>query len=426
MDTCADRPCIADVYRATDQVLDRDVAVKLLRDVTGDPVEKTRFSRQARALAQLSHRSLVTVLDAGIDVQQPFLVVELVDGPSLAVILMEGGLPAGDVADVAAQVADALACVHGAGVVHRDVKPGNVLIGIDGRIRLGDFGIARLLSDAPRRTRAGVTTGSAYLAPEQVRGDEVTTAVDIYSLGLVLLEAYTGEPVYRGSPTESALARLQGSPVLPADLPARWEAPLAAMTSLDPVDRPTAHQVSSFFSSWQTDALARERDAVHVDSEDSTRSLPAADGDVTAEEASPFTLRAQPPGSRRASRGAPAQMQVRAAQYAERGRAWLHTSASRGTAYVGDLLNHPRGGLAFFLVTLAVISLTLWMLALGGAPDQRGRTPPSPAGGQVPERLAEPLSDLHDATALPGRAPEPHDARHPGGRRAGRAQPAGA
>ena len=219
---------MADVHRATDTTLERSVAVKVLRDVAGDESARHRFVAEARTLAGLSHRNLVTVLDAGIgeDDDRPFLVMELVEGRSLADALEDGPLTPEDAAAVGAQVAAALTYAHGRGVVHRDVKPGNVLLGGDGRVKLADFGIARLLGDTARHTRTGTAIGTAaYLAPEQVRGEDVTGAADTYALGLVLLEALTGRRAFPGSPTEAALARLGGrahplAPLLKARLAA--------------------------------------------------------------------------------------------------------------------------------------------------------------------------------------------------------------
>jgi hypothetical protein len=150
------------------------------------------------------------------------------------------------VAELGADVASALAHVHAAGVVHRDVKPGNVLVDENGGAMLSDFGIARLVDDTCHHTRTGTVVGTvAYLAPEQVAGERVTTAVDIYALGLVLLEALTGVRPYAGTSVESALARLSRPPEIPATLPQGWGALLTAMTARDPAARPGAAAVSA-------------------------------------------------------------------------------------------------------------------------------------------------------------------------------------
>jgi hypothetical protein len=130
--------------------------------------------------------------------------------------------------------------VHAAGVVHRDVKPSNILIDARARARLADFGIARLVADNVRATATGMTVGTmAYLAPEQASGGDVGTAADVYSLGLVLLELLTGAPAFTGTATEAALARLTRDPVVPADLPESLHRVISEMTSRLPEDRPT-------------------------------------------------------------------------------------------------------------------------------------------------------------------------------------------
>lgn len=237
---------VADVYRARDVVLERDVAVKVLRDHVEER-EHSRFVAEARTLGRLSHEGIVTVLDVGVsDDGRPYLVMELVEGTTLAAALRDGPLPAERVADVGVRLAGALAYAHAQGVVHRDVKPGNVLLGADGATKLADFGIARLVGDTVGHTRTGTTVGTpAYVSPEQARGERVGPASDVYSLGLVLLEALTGERAFTGTPIESALARLHRPPAIPEDLPPGWRDLVAAMTATDPLDRPTAAEVGA-------------------------------------------------------------------------------------------------------------------------------------------------------------------------------------
>ncbi|HEX6516050.1 MAG TPA: protein kinase [Nocardioidaceae bacterium] len=250
---------MADVYRATDRRLSRPVAVKQLRDVTSSPAEQARFTAEARTLSRLNHPGLVTVLDAGVDDDRPFLVMDLVPGPTLADRCCDGPLPPEEVADVGAQVADALAFAHEAGVVHRDVKPANVLLGGDGRVRLADFGIARVIGDSTRHTGTGLTIGTAaYLSPEQVRGTEVGPAADVYALGLVLLECLTGTCAYSGPPVEAALARLTRPVAIPEALPPAWRRLLREMTAAEPAQRPTATQTAASLRSLRYAAEAAD------------------------------------------------------------------------------------------------------------------------------------------------------------------------
>ncbi len=236
---------MADVHRATDRVLHREVAVKVLRETADDETDRLRFTSEARTLAALNHRHLVMVLDAGTTADQPFLVMELVEGPTLAQRAAERPLGAAEVAQIGAQLADALAYAHGQGVIHRDVKPGNVLLG-KGGVKLADFGIARLVGDTVRHTKTGQAIGTAaYLAPEQVLGADLTPAADVYALGLVLLEALTGERAYPGPATEAALARLHRPPHVPDTLLAPWPALLSEMTAIEAGDRPDAGEVAA-------------------------------------------------------------------------------------------------------------------------------------------------------------------------------------
>jgi tRNA A-37 threonylcarbamoyl transferase component Bud32 len=237
---------MADVHRARDVLLDREVAVKLLRDEATSETARARFTAEARTLAQLSDPGLVMVLDAGTSEDRPYLVMELVEGTTLAAVLADGPLSAQEAARILRGVAEALSYAHGQGVVHRDVKPGNVLVSHDGRVKLADFGIARLVGDAVRHTTTGTAIGTvSYLAPEQVSGDGLSHAVDVYALGLVLLEALTGERAFTGPTAEAALARLTRDPEIPADLPPAWLDLLRAMTAREPADRPSAEQVAA-------------------------------------------------------------------------------------------------------------------------------------------------------------------------------------
>ncbi|MEO5884408.1 MAG: protein kinase, partial [Candidatus Limnocylindrales bacterium] len=204
---------MATIYRALDTQLGREVAVKLLRpEYLRDPDFSSRFRQEAQNAASLSHPNVVTVYDYGEDPSGPFIVMEYVDGEDLATILRRNGpLPPTQAARIAAAVARALAAAHGRGIVHRDVKPGNVLIGRDGRVKVVDFGIARAIAEA-QMTLPGTTLGSVhYFSPEQARGESATTASDIFALGIVLYEMLTGSRPWEGDSAASvALARLTG------------------------------------------------------------------------------------------------------------------------------------------------------------------------------------------------------------------------
>ncbi|MEN8672952.1 protein kinase [Nocardioides sp.] len=234
---------MADVYRGHDPVLGRDVALKVLRD--SGSVDAPRFADEARLLATLNHPGIVTLLDAGVTDETPWLALELVEGEGLDLEMSRGPMDEGRVRRIGAAVAAGLDHAHSRGIVHRDVKPSNVLITPDGSAKLTDFGIARLADSSAGLTRTGHTVGTAaYLSPEQVRGETVIPAGDVYSLGLLLLEALTAVRAYPGPPVEAALARLHRAPLIPASLPPGWASLLTTMTSSDAALRPDAGEVA--------------------------------------------------------------------------------------------------------------------------------------------------------------------------------------
>jgi serine/threonine-protein kinase len=235
---------MATIYRAHDNQLDRDVAVKLLRPQYGrDPGFLARFRQEAQSAASLNHPNVVNVYDYGTDEAGPFIVMELVDGENLAEVLRERGpLPPVTAAGIAEQVAEALAAAHARGIVHRDVKPSNILITSDGRAKVVDFGIARALVES-QLTLPGTTLGSVhYFSPEQARGEPVTAASDTYSLGLVLFEMLTGRRAWTGDTAGAvALARLSSPPPRPSafrpGVPSAMDAIVERALALDPDDR---------------------------------------------------------------------------------------------------------------------------------------------------------------------------------------------
>ncbi|HEU4666780.1 MAG TPA: protein kinase [Arthrobacter sp.] len=242
------------VYRGTDVVLGREVALKVFRADVTDPDELRRQQAEARMLAGLNHPGLVTLFDTGTLLsggrEVPFLVMELVSGTDLRNHLASGPLPGAEVARLGAELAGALQYIHHRGVVHRDIKPANILLTrytADSPLRpkLADFGIARML-DGARVTATNMVPGTAaYLSPEQASGGQVGPPADIYSLGLVLLEALTGRVAFPGPPLEAAVARLSQDPEIPDALGPRWPPLLAAMTARNPQDRPEASAVAA-------------------------------------------------------------------------------------------------------------------------------------------------------------------------------------
>ena len=244
------------VYRARDDLLDRDVAIKAFHTSADDAGVLAAQQNEARLLAGFNHPGLVTLLDVGVDVTgsgspQIFLVMELVPDADLREQLREGPLDARRVAYLGWDIASTLQYVHERGVIHRDIKPANVLLVYAGperpaRGKLADFGIAglRAVAGAPDETTTGT---AAYLSPEQVDGTQLDGATDIYSLGLLLLEAATGRQAYPGSAVHSALARLDRDPEVPADVEEPLAGVLRSLTARDPRDRPTAAEAALLF-----------------------------------------------------------------------------------------------------------------------------------------------------------------------------------
>ena len=232
------------VYRAVDESLGRPVAVKVLRrELAAEPAYLERFRREARAAAALSHPGVAGVYDYGELGGQPFIVMELVEGETLEErIAARGRLPWTEAFALGEQVARALAAAHAHRLVHRDVKPGNILIGPGERAKMTDFGIAKAAASATL-TRTGMVLGSAnYVAPEQATGDGVGPAADQYSLGCVLFESVTGRTPYTGKNPVAIATQHVSAPVpdprtLQPDLPAPAAALIQQALAKDPNDR---------------------------------------------------------------------------------------------------------------------------------------------------------------------------------------------
>ena len=235
---------MAVVHEAEDVELGRPVAVKVLAEnLAHDGAVRERLFREARIAARLSHPNVVRIYDTGEEGGRPFIVMELVDGESLAELVhREGPLAPEQAVHLVLQACAGLEAAHQAGLVHRDVKPGNLLLSRDGVLKIADFGIARA-HDATRLTLTGTVLGTAaYLAPEQALAEEVTAAADVYALGAVLYELLTGVPPRRGETLAAALAA-HADPVTPVrdvkpDVPAALESVVMRSLARMPEFRP--------------------------------------------------------------------------------------------------------------------------------------------------------------------------------------------
>jgi len=268
----------AEVWRAHDEELDRAVAVKLLHPhLLPDAASRSRFAAEARAIAALAHPRIAAIYDVATSDEQPALVLELIDGEALAARLRRGPLAARHAAQIAAEIADGLLHAHERGVVHRDVKPGNILLDAEGHAHLVDFGIAHSLAEAAQRlTRTGTVMGTLrYMAPEQLAGGRIGPKTDLYALGVVLFEMITGRaPFDNDSPVGLADAQRAGPPPMPGVEPA-----LAAVTqgclAFDPDDRPRhAGIVALALRAWLDGDAAPALALAPLGREDVTRSAP--------------------------------------------------------------------------------------------------------------------------------------------------------
>ncbi len=276
---------MSEVQAGHDARLDRPVAIKWLRrDIELQPAVRRRFTSEARLAAKLVHPNVVAVFDSGEDHGRPFLIMERLPGQTLRDALRSGPLPPEAARQLAVQVLGALQAAHAEGIVHRDVKPGNILVGSEGQWKIGDFGIAKaLLAHDPDQTATGVVVGTpAYLAPERFLGAAATVQSDIYALGVVLYEAVAGQrPLRADSPEEWASIARGARPAplrlvqpevgdslalaieraLAKDLSQRWQsaAAMAAAIEATPTDaNPTVAIVDAASSEEATQPLAEE------------------------------------------------------------------------------------------------------------------------------------------------------------------------
>jgi eukaryotic-like serine/threonine-protein kinase len=372
---------MATIFRSHDAQLGRDVAVKVLRSEYGrDPAFVARFRQEAQSAAALSHPNVVNVFDYGMESGDPFIVMELIDGGDLAEVIRERGtLEPVAAARIAQQIYEALDAAHARGIIHRDIKPTNVLMTSGGRVKVADFGIARAFSEA-QLTMPGTTLGSVhYFSPEQARGEMVTSASDVYSAGLVLFEMLTGRRAWTGdSPGAVAVARLAGDPPAPssvqAGVPQILDIAVRRALARVPADRPTAGDMAALMGRY----IADPQGAV----------APPPRAGVAAGAlagAAAATIPAQAMGQQGVSYGAPA-------------GALYGASGDTDAGYPADDEDEGRGAgaWAWLAAILAVLVLfaggALLFLLLSGR--QPAGTPiPSGALVQVPSFVGLPLTD---------------------------------
>jgi beta-lactam-binding protein with PASTA domain/tRNA A-37 threonylcarbamoyl transferase component Bud32 len=269
---------MAEVYRGFDQVLNRTVAIKvLLPQMARDTSFVERFRREAQAAARLNQPNIVGVYDTGADDGTQYIVMEFIEGRTLAEFMATGRRPTPtQAAEIAQKIAAAIAAAHAQGVIHRDIKPGNVMITRDGVIKVMDFGIARVLGPETAPQTSAVLGTASYLSPEQAQGGPVDARTDIYSLGAVLYELLTARPPFTGdSPVAVAYKQVNEAPAPPsslnADVPARLDAVVMKALSKNPSNR---YQTAEEFSADLDRVIAGQE-------VEATPLMPAAIGDAT-------------------------------------------------------------------------------------------------------------------------------------------------
>ena len=374
---------MGEVWRAVDLVLDRPVAVKLLRaEYAQHPETMARFRAEARHTAALSHPAIAQVYDfgeAGYG-QAPFLVMELVEGPPLTKLLADGPLETGQVLEVIAQVAGGLAAAHAAGVLHRDIKPGNLLVGPGGQIKITDFGISYAAGSAPL-TRTGTVIGTpGYLAPERLTGAGAGPAGDVYSLGMVAYECLAGRLPFAGTAVEIALAHQhQPLPPLPPSVPHEVAALIADLTARDPAMRPASASEVAARAASVRDAIASTPSAAAYQ----PGGWPTWPADGSAADAGSVTGMVPPP----ALAGAP-----RPGDTAYLGRLGgaAHAQAPRPRHRVPRLLV-----VAGAIAILTIVGLTGWLIG-----SSQGGATHSPPAGQHQSNAAGHLVNVDAASYI--------------------------
>jgi serine/threonine-protein kinase len=354
---------MGEVRAATDVRLEREVAVKLLRvDLAEIDDVRRRFEGEARAAAALVHPNVVAVFDAGEEDGAPYIVMERLPGRTLADEIAGGPLSTFEARDVAMSVLAALEAAHGAGIVHRDVKPGNVLRATDGTWKVADFGIAKIAEAAGDVTVTGVMIGTpAYVAPERLTGEPATPASDLYSTGVVLYEALTGRKAFVA---DNSLALAEG--IRTGRAPALRD----VLPKVDPTLERVVEVAMATDPRRRFPSAAEMRRALERRATAPRRGAGRADEDTQPRPVAPATrTRALPTAPRRARRARPGR------------RLWL-----AGTAAVA-------------VVAFAVVGIVLWQQDSG--PSSSRNTPATTAaatpGATVPPALDRALDELREA-----------------------------
>lgn len=359
---------MGDVHSAEDVESGGQVCVKILRGT--DPRDVQRFASESRMLDSLDHPLVVDLLGSGAHEHVPYLVMEYIDGPSMRDLMRDGPVDADQVRKIGRDVALALAHAHSAGIVHRDIKPANVLLDGSGDAHLADFGIARL-ADVTGLTATGTAIGTAaYLAPEQLlSAGDIGPSSDVYSLGLMLLEALTGEVAFTGTTTEAAFARIHRDPSIPEGVAPRWRTLFAAMTSRDPGQRPSADVVADALrpgGPYVEAILAAEATQEH--SKTMTMPLPPHEPGPAGR------------GGRHGPRGGGTGTAV-----GQEVRSWLRS------------LRRPRAGAGVALV--AAVAIAAVLAVAGGRPPAQTTADDDAAGmseTQLPQELERSLRELEE------------------------------
>lgn len=395
LDVAIGRGGMGEVWRGHDEVLGRPVAVKLMLGGDSDAEAAARFRLEAQTAARLHHPQVVTVFDFGAWHDRFYLVMELVEGASLAQELeAHGPLPVDRVAGVAHQTAAGLAAAHRQGVIHRDIKPGNLIRGADGLVKIADFGIARFADDASAAlTGVGQIVGtSLYLAPERALGSPAGPGSDVYALGCVLYQLLVGEPPFQSDHAAAVLHQhVATAPAPPSwrcpQLPGAFEEYLLRMLAKRPEERPAAQEVADWFGTpaWRGGAGPESRAAA-----------PQPPGPTEPGAAPPATVYSLPRTGRRAApaAAAPSPGPRRAAAASSRRRAAGPGAVdSLHLRLRAQMRRHKAVTIALAGVVALVVSALLSMALFSPKSSASERGPASPGTVSSPPGAAAPAAD---------------------------------